>query len=561
LPDFLRKREPAMPEPAPAAPAPDVSAMDDDEAMRWLESLAAQQGAKPEELITSPEERIAEPPIYEVAAQSRPAGRAGQPTEREALAAEDRPGWLGQSEAASPAESPQGEVMSMEATSPITSEAPPADLGSMSEDDAMRWLEGLAAQQGAKPEELITTPSFGEQTLEAPVSEVASQQAEIESITSPAEESEEEAPAQSSLSEDDAMRWLERLALQQGARPEELVTSPTLGEPPVYEITDQETEPPYEAGQPTEPAPEPVSAPVEELPDWLRQTQAPATTAEVEQPTAGLPPTLAAALEETEAPPVTFAAPAVEEKPAPTPEPKPQEEQPEEDRDSRLARLSERLATSRRAREAEIEARFASQRAGQEAARLEVQRKMEQKQAQMAAPPTARPSTGRLGTGPLGAQPGTGRLGTPEPEATPEPIPPTAETQAALPPEPTQPVETPAPTAAVPQPAPRPRTQAIVSARAQSGSDQSPFADETPENVLATARQHLGDDDHERAAEGLSYLISIGSGVDEVIATLERYSSRNQMSPLLLSVLGDAYMQNNHLQKALDTYRQALAQL
>ena len=35
--------------------------MNEDEALRWLESLAMQQGARPEELVTKPEERLAQP--------------------------------------------------------------------------------------------------------------------------------------------------------------------------------------------------------------------------------------------------------------------------------------------------------------------------------------------------------------------------------------------------------------------------------------------------------------------------------------------------------------------
>jgi cytochrome c-type biogenesis protein CcmH/NrfG len=49
--------------------------------------------------------------------------------------------------------------------------------------------------------------------------------------------------------------------------------------------------------------------------------------------------------------------------------------------------------------------------------------------------------------------------------------------------------------------------------------------------------------------------------VDEVIVELEGHTARRRSTPPLLRVLGDAYMKNNRLQKALDTYRTALGQL
>lgn len=64
-------------EPASAeAPLPDIDFSDEDAAMAWLESLAAKQGALEEELLTSPDERKETPPpwIQELSSEADEAG-------------------------------------------------------------------------------------------------------------------------------------------------------------------------------------------------------------------------------------------------------------------------------------------------------------------------------------------------------------------------------------------------------------------------------------------------------------------------------------------------------
>ncbi len=97
--------------------------------------------------------------------------------------------------------------------------------------------------------------------------------------------------------------------------------------------------------------------------------------------------------------------------------------------------------------------------------------------------------------------------------------------------------------------------------RPRGRAAKSPYAAEPPDNVLAIARQHIVEDNHEHAAEALGYLVATGQRMDDVIADLEEHVARRQATPPLLRVLGDAYMRNNRLQKALDTYRLALGQL
>jgi hypothetical protein len=445
--------------------------MSAEEALRWLEGLAAQQGARPEELLTQPEERLTQPPSWIAAQAAQPVAEEPQPKPMDTAGL--LPSLASILEETAEAPAPAAPPAATPEPSVETAPAPSADLGSMSAEDALRWLEGLAAQQGAKPEELLT-------------------------------------------------------------RPEERLTHPPTWVPaqPAAEV---------------KPQPAPTGTP-------------------------GLPPSLAAALEETQAPVAPPTAATFEpEAPAPPAPPEvegapPEAATPERPETSRLARLAERLAESKRAKEMDIAARFETQRAQQEAARLEVQRKMEEKRV------AGKKSTGRLGTGPLGtgplepkpatgpltAPPETGMLVSPQPPAASPPEPAAAarepEPASAALPQPVAPAEP-----VVSRPAPKPRPKSPVRPRGRGA--KSPYAAEPPEDVLALARQHLAADNHADAAEALGFLVTRGQMVDEVIVELEGHTARRRPTPPLLRVLGDAYMKNNRLQKALDTYRTALGQL
>lgn len=93
-----------------------------DDAVAWLESLAAKHGAKPEELVTDPNKRSDTPPEWVQKAQ--------------------------------------------EQNQQIQSPVPVDQLGKTSEeqDDAVAWLESLAAKHGAKPEELVSDPNRRSET-------------------------------------------------------------------------------------------------------------------------------------------------------------------------------------------------------------------------------------------------------------------------------------------------------------------------------------------------------------------------------------------------------------
>ncbi len=102
-----------------------ASAQEQDDAVAWLESLAAKHGAKPEELVTDPNKR-----------------------------SEIAPEWVQQAAAASQAQPPVQPAASIE------------NLGASAQeqDDAVAWLESLAAKHGAKPEELVTDPKKRSET-------------------------------------------------------------------------------------------------------------------------------------------------------------------------------------------------------------------------------------------------------------------------------------------------------------------------------------------------------------------------------------------------------------
>jgi hypothetical protein len=282
-----------------------------DDTMAWLESLAAKQGAKAEELLTRPEDRsdslpdwlkdtVAEetpadaelPPAAELSAQETVAG-TDLPSEPEAFPAQTR--QFADLTPESPAQAePAG------APPPAEGGAKPLEIG----DDAFAWLESLAAKQGARPDELLTRPA--ERTEEmpdwlreqaqasepaaatprepAPVQEEISAE-EVETFAPPAEEAPagqpafdaapaeeppafmEEPVAQAETGEeDDISAWLKKLdetpAPQEPAAPLAEETQPVAAEEEAYPswLKDLEGEKPELA--PTD----------SDLPAWLRET-------------------------------------------------------------------------------------------------------------------------------------------------------------------------------------------------------------------------------------------------------------------------------------------------
>ena len=191
----------------PAAPLePSAAAdLDGDEALRWLESLATRQGANPDELLTAPEDRSSEPPAW-MAAEAAAPGPLAEAAEPEAEAEPaELPDWLKALEPAAGVEPPMAAELPvsepvMAETTAAVEPAAEAEATPLDGDEALRWLEDLAARQGANPEELLTTPE--ERLSEAPAwaaAEVAAGEAVAETspaVDSPAAEAPAEPPVE-----------------------------------------------------------------------------------------------------------------------------------------------------------------------------------------------------------------------------------------------------------------------------------------------------------------------------------------------------------------------------
>ncbi|MCS6909032.1 MAG: tetratricopeptide repeat protein [Anaerolineales bacterium] len=570
--------EPTLPEWAAGAPerpaasvsaVPDVSALSEDDALRWLESLAARQGVDPAELTTTAEERAAFTPPPE--AESAP---------------------------------PVEPVLAQAPTPPASAVH---NVGEMSTEDALRWLESLAARQGVDPAELTTTaeeraaftpPPEAESappqwTLpEEPASAVEAPQsieksANLEEPSSPlmpptgtlpdifemTEAIEAKTPAAaapvpdfSTLSDDEAMRWLESLAVRQGVDPAELTTRPEdrTDRPPIWITAESET------AVPVEEEPPPITAPsAPTVSDWSAAIKAelPAEAAVPPAEPSAAPPMIdedAAMrwLESLAARPAPIAEelrnlvaepePPLPEEPVPEPVIEPPDwvkappiasvpTPPEPSatstlsRDERLVRLAERLSASRRAKEQEIAERLERERAEREAAQREIQQRMEERRARRAEVGTGTPRR-RTDTPPTAAT---------EPASTPSP--------ASVLPEQPEPVVARTPAVRLPT--------GVRLTRRPRKPRKSAFAGQTHTAVLGQAQAALQSNELAEAQARFEHLIRSGHKLDEVIVELEAYLARNPDSLIFLRLLGDAYMRAGRLQKALDAYREALVKI
>ena len=88
-------------------------------------------------------------------------------------------------------------------------------------------------------------------------------------------------------------------------------------------------------------------------------------------------------------------------------------------------------------------------------------------------------------------------------------------------------------------------------------SRRAPALAEAPEVRLESARARLESGQADEALENYSVLIELRQHLEAVVADLEAVAARAK-TRRLLRTLGDAYVRQDRLQKALDTYKEAL---
>lgn len=239
----------------------------EDDTLAWLESLAAKQGANPDELLSRPEER-------EERMEALP-----ESVQRLAAAPEEPPSAPPLVEAPQ-AVSPEEPAAAAGPTGP----ARPLEI----EDDTLAWLESLAAKQGARPDELLSKPEERTETPPDSVQRLAEVAPPPAGEPLPADAGSlppaAEVPPPVEEKEVSITSWLRSLE-EEGAGGEE--TEPPAASAPAVEeglpdwLRDLE---------------QPASAPAESdaLPDWLQSAPAEAAEAVSAPPPAETPSPAAA---------------------------------------------------------------------------------------------------------------------------------------------------------------------------------------------------------------------------------------------------------------------------
>ncbi len=259
---------------------------DADEAVAWLEQLTIAQEESPEMALDA---------IGEVDEDDLPEWLREEPAaipEPEEL---EIPEWLQEA----PAVEAPGELVAE-----VPDEALAADdLGDMPEDldEAMAWLEQLAAREGAPLEELPTLVSAEDAEVELPewlqeelaaaevepavVAEMPMEEPDLPGWLDEAEEApvaEVEAPTMVAADDEDLPEWLREIPEPVGApEPEDVVLEAELVEAEEPELPEWLREAPEPIEEVAEEYPEPVDLEEPELPEWLRETPEPAQVAEV----------------------------------------------------------------------------------------------------------------------------------------------------------------------------------------------------------------------------------------------------------------------------------------
>jgi tetratricopeptide (TPR) repeat protein len=235
----------------------------DDDAFSWLESLAAKQGASPEELLTNPGQRSEEMPDSLRQQEEKPAPEPNLPVGQTTQAGGD----ISPVSAENPLSVPQAETS-----------AQPVDQTASGADDTLVWLDQMSAEQGTKPEKIST----------APVADTGIPPEQIQKGTEKAS---------------DAPLEMKPTTPNQGPSEEDITITTWLSKQDVKEALEKK------AGVKSAEA-EPTSSD-SELPDWLRNLEKPDTSTEGQKAENELPEWLRYS-KSSEAPEPVSPAPAVD---------------------------------------------------------------------------------------------------------------------------------------------------------------------------------------------------------------------------------------------------------
>ena len=263
VPDWLQDLGPA-----PSAPAAEPVAEAPEATPDWLKGL---EGHELDEPATAAKSEGESDWLGALRAEQPPAAAPGPE-------AEESPEWL--KEFSNDLETPIAKAAPAEPPAVTPAKAAgletPGNLGALGttaqeQDDAMAWLESLAAKHGAKPEELVTDPNA--RTDVAP-----------EWVDKAKEIGEQQVPQTRPLAADETGVWLRNLAAAEVAAESVKAAAP---EPEAPKVEEPKVEVPQVEAPKAEmpPAEEPaVEAPAVELPQGEALQPLPAETHEEEQP-------------------------------------------------------------------------------------------------------------------------------------------------------------------------------------------------------------------------------------------------------------------------------------
>ena len=280
-------------------PSADLDNMDD--AMAWLESLAAKQGAEEETLLTKPEERVETPPDWvaqaSAAVEASISGQEEEAVTPEASASQDAPDASApqmtsttEAEASQKQEEDQTAVeeepsVASEIAQPesTVSEEPAASeqTDQTDTDSAFAWLESLAAKQGAEPDSLLVSSEDRLETAPDWIQQETQETAESEekTVDLPAEiveESPEQLPDWMEPTDQIETPRSEAPAIDKS--PPEWVKEDSITQENIEEVSMPASEDLTETTDESTPVETPSSD--EPLPDWIKETESEDLTAQ-----------------------------------------------------------------------------------------------------------------------------------------------------------------------------------------------------------------------------------------------------------------------------------------